>query len=266
MAQQLKKSIYGQGQTIVLLHGWGLNSGVWQGVVETLAKQYRVITVDLPGFGENVDCLPSRYSLANISDMIVHCVNEDATYLGWSLGGLVASNIALLYPKKCKALVTVASTPCFMENEDWPGMQVNILSAFYQQLSKDIGKTLNNFLKIQAMGSPNLRQELKQIQKLVMQYPLPSEIALRAGLDLLAQSDLRNEVAHISQPTLRVYGKLDGLVPKEVKALVDTMQTNSQSVLFLKASHAPFISHQADFVEILCEWLGQLPITALELT
>lgn len=263
MAQQLKKSIYGQGPTLVLLHGWGLNSGVWQPIIEKLSNNYKVITVDLPGFGENVECLPTIYSLATISEIVVACVGEEAIYLGWSLGGLVASNIALLYPKQCKALVTVASTPCFMEKGDWPGMKANILSAFYQQLSKDIGKTLNNFLKIQAMGSPNLRHELKLIQKLVMEYPLPSELALRAGLDLLAQSDLRNEVANICQPTLRVYGKLDSLVPQKVQPLVELMQPSSQSYLLAKASHAPFISHQSDFVEVLDNWLEKLPVRHL---
>lgn len=263
MAQQLKKSIYGQGPTLVLLHGWGLNSAVWQPIIEKLSYRYKVITVDLPGFGQNVECLPTTYSLANISEMIVECVSEEATYLGWSLGGLVASNIALLYPKQCSALVTVASTPCFMEKGDWPGMKANILSAFYQQLSKDIGKTLNNFLKIQTMGSPNLRHDLKLIQKLVMEYPLPSEFALKAGLDLLAQSDLRNEVANICQPTLRVYGKLDSLVPQKVQTLVDSMQPKNQSYLLPKASHAPFISHQSDFIEVLGNWLEKRPTTAL---
>ena len=61
MAETLKISTSGQGTPLVLLHGWGLNSGIRQPTVEVLAQSYQVITVDLPGFGLN-----QAYSLVTV--------------------------------------------------------------------------------------------------------------------------------------------------------------------------------------------------------
>jgi pimeloyl-[acyl-carrier protein] methyl ester esterase len=66
---------------------------------------------------------------------------------------------------------------------------------------------------------------------------------------------LSAQLQNIYQPFLRLYGKLDGLVPKQVIALIDQLAPHSQSYIFEQASHAPFISHQAEFLTILESWL-----------
>ena len=257
MAYPLNKSTFGQGTPLVLLHGWGLNSGVWLPLIEHLTSHVQVITVDLPGFGKNSDVLPEQYDLSSISEMVVETVGEPAIYLGWSLGGLVASQIALQFPDSCRGLVTVASSPAFKATDNWPGIKPEYLTAFYRQLGKDIGKTLDNFLKIQAMGSPHIRKEIKLLHQLVMEYPLPAEQALHAGLGLLETVDLKHQLSNVKCPFYRMYGKLDSLVPKATKLLVDELAPNSGSIMFEQASHAPFISHQQEFLAELLTWLKQ---------
>ncbi|MCP5077676.1 MAG: alpha/beta fold hydrolase, partial [Psychromonas sp.] len=51
--QGTKSRVVGQGKDLVLLHGWGVNSAVWQPVVELLGKHFRLHLIDLPGFGES---------------------------------------------------------------------------------------------------------------------------------------------------------------------------------------------------------------------
>lgn len=257
MAQLLHKATYGRGKTIVLLHGWGLNSGVWKPLIEQLSLTCRVITVDLPGFGHSQQHIPEPYSIENIAKQVVETVNEPAIYLGWSLGGLVATQIAIDHQNDCLGLVTVASTPCFKEGDHWPGIKPVYLEAFYHQLSKDIESTLNNFLKIQAMGSPHIRKDLKQLQSLIMSYPLPTREVLASGLDLLRDSDLRARIGAVSSPFLRMYGKLDSLVPKATIDLVNQLSPNSELIVFEQASHAPFISHFPQFLETLVNWLNR---------
>ncbi len=262
MAQQLQKSTYGTGLRIVFLHGWGLNSGVWHPVIERLVEDYELITVDLPGFGVNHEIVPDNYSLDVISQLIVETVGKPAIYVGWSLGGLVASNIAIRHPDSCLGLVTVASSPSFKQQDNWPGIKPEFLAAFYHQLSKNIEQTLNSFLKVQAMGSPHIRQDLKQIQQLIMAYPLPDKRALKLGLDLLDASDLRNDIGHISVPFIRFYGKLDSIVPKLTVDKVDSLAATSEHYIFEKASHAPFISDLEEFVTELSKWLGRFDLSS----
>ncbi|WP_448212576.1 pimeloyl-ACP methyl ester esterase BioH [Colwellia sp. MEBiC06753] len=262
MAHRLNFTSFGQGQTIVLLHGWGLNSGVFQPLAQALAKHFEIILVDLPGYGSNVNHCPKEYSLENIADLIVNSVAKPAIYLGWSLGGLVATEIARKNREHAvHALITVASSPCFQQQEHWPGLKPELLTLFHQQIAQDIEKTLNGFLKIQAMGSTHIKEDIKQIQQLVMSGPLPSSFALDEGLSLLSNIDLRQILNTIDLPFLRIYGKMDGLVPKAVIDKIDQLAPNSESITLEKASHAPFISNFHQFTEILVDWLAQHKLT-----
>ena len=275
MGENLKITSQGQGTPLVFIHGWGLNSGVWQPIIAKLINQFEVITVDLPGFGNNANKTLTSYSLINVAEQIIKSIDKPAIYIGWSLGGLVATKIALMVPQKVQGLITIASSPCFVEksfdqekannkttDEDsfvtptkWPGIKASLLAGFHQQLSQDIKKTLAVFLKIQAMGSTHIRQDIKQIQKLVMEFPEPSRATLDDSLSLLETVDLREQLAEITLPFLRLYGRLDSLIPKTVPALVSELSKTSEQHIFHKASHAPFISHPDDFFQVISEWL-----------
>ncbi|MBU2869535.1 pimeloyl-ACP methyl ester esterase BioH [Colwellia sp. E2M01] len=265
MAKSLEFSIFPTNDSIkkeaipiVFLHGWGLNSAIWQPLLTLFNNSsYQLITIDLPGFGINNHVEISPYSLTTICEHINQVIDQPAVYVGWSLGGLVATEMALQYPEQVLALVTVASSPYFVEQScnDWPGIKENVLNNFHQQLATDAAKTISGFLKIQAMGSPHIRQDLKLITQLVMAHPLPSQQTLADSLALLSHCDLRPHLSQIKQPFLRLYGNNDSLVPKAVIEKIDNLAEKSTKHIFSHASHAPFISHLDDFYQVLFSWL-----------
>lgn len=260
MAKMLKIASSGSGLPLVFIHGWGLNSGVWQPSVEQLSKTFRVITVDLPGFGINVDYQVSPYTLSNIANEIEKVIDEPAIFIGWSLGGMVATALACQFPEKCKGLVTVASSPCFVEQDNWPGIKPEVLTIFHRQLEEDTQKTINNFLKIQAMGSPHIRHDIKLLRNLIMQYPMPNKETLDLSLGFLENEDQRQLLNNITLPFLRIYGKLDSLVPKTVIDKISDLSKQSNVVIFEKASHAPFISDLSAFLIELTSWIDRVVI------
>lgn len=255
MVEKLNIASFGEGQQLILLHGWGVNSAIFTPLIEQLSHHYNLVLIDLPGFGDNVEQYPTPYQLENVVEAITPYVDDNAVVAGWSLGGLVATQLALTLPEKIAKVVTIASSPCFVEREEWPGIKTKVLANFHQQLQASISKTLSGFLKLQAMGSPHVRDDIRAIKQLVEQKSEPSELVLDKSLDILAEVDLRDTLSQINQPFLRIYGKLDALVPHKVISLVDALAPNSQSVILEKASHAPFISHQAEFIEHLLQWL-----------
>lgn len=257
MAKKLNIASVGSGIPIVFIHGWGLNSGVWQPSVELLKDKYQVITVDLPGFGSNTEFELSPYSVENIARHIHQTINKPTVYVGWSLGGLIATEIAHQFASSTLGLVTVASSPYFVKEENWPGIEPNVLGMFYGQLEQNTERTINNFLKIQAMGSPHIRQDIKTIRDLVMQYPMPSKETLSQSLAFLEHIDQRTLLGNISPPFLRLYGRLDGLVPKSVVSKVDHLASGSQHIIFEHSSHAPFISELPSFTSALSEWVDE---------
>lgn len=241
----------GLGPNLVMLHGWGLNSGVWEPISHELQKHFRVTYIDLPGFGRNADCMPYKYDLAAISNLVSECLPMQCHLLGWSLGGLVAQYLACQSNARISSIILLTSSPKFAESENWPGIKQDVLQLFEQQLERDFSKTLERFLAIQAMGSQSARGDIKLIREHVQQYPMPAQKALQAGLTMLAKTDLRNELSSILVPIHRLYGRLDSLVPLKAMHQIEAISPSTTQHVFAKASHAPFISHPEEFINQL---------------
>ncbi|WP_437615373.1 pimeloyl-ACP methyl ester esterase BioH [Erwinia sp. V71] len=240
---------------LVLLHGWGLNAEVWRGLVTRLSPHFRLHLVDLPGFGRSG--ASGALSLDEMVDVLQPQLPQRAIWLGWSLGGLVASRLALRFPQQVRALVSVASSPCFAANDDWPGIKPDTLQNFQQQLSSDFQRTVERFLALQTLGTEHARQDARQLKEVVLSQPVPSVAVLEGGLEILRTVDLRHEMTALTPPLWRIYGRLDGLVPRKVAQLLDDAWPQSTSWVMEKAAHAPFISHPDEFCQYLLEVKAQ---------
>lgn len=244
----------GEGQDIVLIHGWGMNGAVWQQTVSVLSQHYRVHVVDLPGFGHSHQS--SFVNMDDLADQVLTHAPQQATWLGWSLGGLLATHIALNHPQRVNKLITVASSPKFAAQRPWRGIQANVLTAFTEQLVEDFQLTIERFMALQAMGSPSARQDVKQLKKAVLSRPTPNPTALLAGLKLLGEVDYRSELEKLTLPVLRLYGRLDGLVPVKVASDVDALLPHSDQYVFAESSHAPFMTEQALFCQQVQQFIA----------
>lgn len=234
---------------LVLLHGWGLNAEVWHCINEELATQFTLHLVDLPGYGRSHGY--GAMTLEEMAQEVLNAAPQHAIWLGWSLGGLVASQIALSWPERVNALVTVASSPCFSAQETWPGIKPDVLAGFQQQLSDDFQRTVERFLALQTMGTETARQDARALKQVVLSLPMPDVEVLNGGLEILKTVDLREPLAALTMPHLRIYGYLDGLVPRKVVPLLDSLWPDSESQVIAKAAHAPFISHPTEFCSAL---------------
>ncbi|MGR5133257.1 pimeloyl-ACP methyl ester esterase BioH [Vibrio alfacsensis] len=236
---------FGQGPDLVLLHGWGMNGAVWQQTVESLQPYFRLHVVDLPGYGHSAE--HHAQDLAQIAEMVLQGAPSKAVWLGWSLGGLVATHIALNTPERVSKLITVASSPKFAAERPWRGIQPNVLSAFTEQLMEDFSLTVERFMALQSMGSPSARQDVKQLKQAVLSRPQPNPDSLLVGLNILADVDLRDALTALTMPMLRLYGRLDGLVPIKVATDLNEQLPNTQQFVFNQSSHAPFMTEHDAF-------------------
>ncbi|MEC6883286.1 pimeloyl-ACP methyl ester esterase BioH [Photobacterium piscicola] len=239
----------GQGPDLVLIHGWGMNTGVWQDVIPQLSQHYCVHWCDLPGYGDNAAIVAP--SLTDIVNVLLAQAPTHAVWLGWSLGGIIASQVALTAPQRVTQLITVASSPCFMSRTDWTGIQPRVLANFQTQLVTDFTLTIERFLVLQALGSQTAKEDIRQLKAAVLSRPQPQLAALTLGLELLENIDLRQSLTALSQPWLRVYGRLDALVPIKTESQLSVLYPQSQRYVFANASHAPFISHLDEFITVI---------------
>ena len=236
---------------LVLLHGWGLNAKVWDCITPQLASHFTLHLVDLPGYGRSGGF--GAMSLEEMAQRVLENAPDRAIWLGWSLGGLVASQVALSHPDRLQALVTVASSPCVSAHDSWAGIKPDVLSGFQQQLSEDFQRTVERFLALQTLGTESARQDAKALKSTVLSLPMPSPEVLNGGLEILKTADLRQPLTTLDVPFLRLYGRLDGLVPRKIIPVLDALWPKSTSIVFDKAAHAPFISHPQAFCAPLIE-------------
>lgn len=86
-------------------------------LTRNLARILRCTLLTCPASGVAGDLV--RCHLLIYFEAVLQQAPDKAIWLGWSLGGLVASQIALTHPERVQALVTVASSPCFSARDEW---------------------------------------------------------------------------------------------------------------------------------------------------
>jgi pimeloyl-[acyl-carrier protein] methyl ester esterase len=248
----------GRGQPLVMLHGWGMHSGLWCPLIPRLIERYRLHLVDLPGHGYS-DALvaPPLLSLRRVVEALELAIAETSapgplSILGWSLGGQVALEWARLRPERVDALVLMSTTPCFVQRPDWPhAMAEATLRQFGDELTVAYRQTLQRFVALQVQGSEHARDALASLRSQLFARGEPSPQGLRDSLELLASSDLRSGIGAISQPALTIAGDRDTLTPVAAARWLASALPQASLVVVPGAAHAPFLSHPEAVVEAL---------------
>ena len=246
--------IIGQGQPLVMLHGWGMHSGVWQPLIKKLSAQYMLYLVDLPGMGNSRPIEP--YHLHALADEVAQVIPGVSDVLGWSLGGLVAQRIALNQPDRIRRLILVGSTPCFVNKDDWDaGIDSANFESFAAAVNSDYKATILQFLTLQCMKANDARSTLKQLRTSFETRPTPTQTTLQRALHILLESDLRAEASNIRKPTLLIHGDRDTLAPVQAAHWMMQQLPNGFLRVMSGSAHAPFLSHSEQFIETLNQFL-----------
>lgn len=246
--------IYGQGQPLVMIHGWAMHSGVWRAFAEQLAQHRRVICVDLPGHGRSEALLP--FTLDTVSAALLQAVSEERfSVLGWSLGATVAMAMAQHAPDRVKNLIVLAGNPHFVQAEDWPGVKPEVLDGFAELLQADVAQTLMRFLALQVNGLSHGKQLLQTLKQVMQECPPPAADVLQGGLDILKSADLREFILRNPVPVKMILGDRDTLIPLASAERVRQINSGVDVQILESAGHAPFLSHPEVLINAINNFL-----------
>lgn len=223
---------YNEGPALVFFHGWGFDHSVWHSLVPLLP--FTCFLVDLPGFGTSAQMDWSTFKIHLLS-----LLPQRFSIVGWSLGGLYATRLALEAGERVQHLVNVASSPYFLQSAHWPGIEERLLESMMARLNENAEQTFQEFLSLQGASPQAMPQET------------PSVLALQQGLEHLQSWDLRTHLTQLAMPVHYIFGRLDRIVPFK---LVDLMQQQYPQFIyhrFKRAAHMPFISDLEAFLAVL---------------
>lgn len=225
----------GSGAPLLLLHGWGSASAVFDGLIEQLPG-YRLLAPDLPGHGAS--CPAPAFELAALaSDLLLwidHLALERVALLGWSLGGLLALHLAAMPQGRVSRLILLASTPRFTMSDDWPhGLPDAAVRALGRDYRRDPQATLDRFHRLQFQGESLVPERAT---------PEPEASSALAGLELLRRVDLRPLLPAIALPALVIHGERDAIIPVGAGRFLAATLPEAQLCELAGSSHAPLLS------------------------
>lgn len=215
---------WGSGPPVVFIHGWPLNSDMWEYQMVPLARQgLRTIAYDRRGFGRS-DQPGGAYNYDVLADDLAALLDaldlHDVTLVGFSMGGgEVARYLARHGSARIARTVLVAAvTPFLLKTADNPdGVDRSVFDQMVEQLGTDRPHFLASFGKafygVGLLRSPVSTEFLEWSGDLALQG---SPLATLDCVRLFSETDFRGDLASFDKPTLVIHGTSDGTVPSEV--------------------------------------------------
>jgi malonyl-CoA O-methyltransferase len=240
---------------IMLLHGWGFSSTIWRPLMQALHEQdcNAVYAIDLPGFGSAFH--ESCDSLDQVLDVIIEQLPEKSVLCGWSLGGMLAIQIAARWPEKIAAVITIGSNLFFTQDEAWPGMPSADFQQFCQRFSAQPEKTWQRFLLLQTRNDSHADQAAAALALLADYSSIHPHTAGKM-LALLGEMDNRELFATLSIPGLHCLGEHDAITPASLAPLLQKINAQQSVKILAGSAHALPASRPEQLASVIKEFLS----------
>ena len=245
-----------KGDPLLLIHGWGVNSGIWVSLVDQLKKFFKIFLIDLPGMGKS--SIISPYTLENLANEIrINIPVDKCNILGWSLGGQVAIQLAIKNPQFVEKLILMSTTPCFVERQDWPyGVKKQFFNKFEIDAKNKIDDTLMKFFLIQTKGIVNAKDTMIFLKRNFIQSAQHITHGMQNALGVLKNTDLRKEIKKINKKSLIIIGDKDRLTCPDASLWLNKNIRTSTLLTIQGANHMPFITHTKEVVDSMKEFIN----------
>ncbi len=237
-------SVLGEGQTIVILHGWGDSSTSFTNLAKALSTDYKVVLVDLPGFGGSgvPQTILSLEDFAKFVGKFLRKISVDEVYafIGHSNGGAIAISGLAEKVFKSEKLVLLASA----------GIRDD------KKLKKTVLKHAAKTAKVATKILPNSLQE--KIRKKSYEA-IGSEMYVNAEMQetfkAVVGEDVQSAAKKLKLPTLLIYGSNDTSTPPKYGKLLAECIKGSKYVELKGVDHFVHVTAQQDVEEQIRKFL-----------
>jgi pimeloyl-ACP methyl ester carboxylesterase len=266
----------GAGPLVVLVHGITSTSATWEKVIPYLAEHYTVIAPDLLGHGESAKPR-GDYSLgayaSGIRDLLVALGHDRATFVGHSLGGGVAMQLAYQFPERCERLVLVDSgglgreVSGLLRLASLPGSELVLpllASGRVLGAGRGIGRLLDRLgLRLRTDVGEVLRGHASLSDGEARAAFIHT---LRTIVDPLGQRVDASDRLYLAQgmPFLIVWGERDPIIPLAHGQAAHELVPGSRLEIFSDAGHFPHLEDPQRFVRLLVEFIGSTEAAQVE--
>ncbi len=237
---------------LTFIHGWGQSAQVWHAQRECFRTDWPVSMPNLPGHGGVVDAPASEWADILLAGM----PEEPSVLIGWSLGGMLAMQMAMAFPQRIAGLVLVSTTPCFRNKSGWEhGCPDAVFHDFESGVQENSLKAMSRFFALMLHGDDLTRPEYNEIARAAVDRSNPASTdGLRQGLSLLGELDLRDMLIDIDLPCLVMHGDQDAVAPVAAGEYLAGHISGAAFECLEGCGHAPFLTQPGKFNQRLEDW------------
>lgn len=256
----------GDGRPVVLIHGWPLSGASWKDNAPALqAAGYRVVTYDRRGFGESDKPL-TGYTYDHFADDLAALIDalglEDVSLVGFSMGGgEIARYIARHGEGKLHSVVFASAVPPYMlktgDNPDGP-LSKTEATKMTAGLTANREKFFDQFTTDFFSANGTLKVTEEQRQEALALEAQASKAAELESMAAFGFTDFREDLTHVTVPTLVIHGDADGTVPLEGSgARTHAAIPGSRLHVVKDGPHGINVSHADEFNRVVVDFLRQ---------
>ncbi len=249
---------------LLLVHGLGQNGFTdWLPVLPALARQWRVLAVDLPGFGYS-STPPARLSptaLARVLDgLLARESRGPAVVAGHSLGGAVALRLADAFPARVSSLVLVDVAGILQRTAFTKHMATLPTQGLPEALKEPAARlgALGHRLVERLFGLPGDPTDLLRNNDWLWPLVLRDRNSTNAALALMDEN-YSAAVFGLRQPVQVIWGEADAITPLRTGELLARRLPRAQLHTLPGVGHAPMMQAPQDFQALLLRVLQQPP-------
>lgn len=228
----------GSGSAVVLLHGFGASKDLWTAVAKHLTPEYRVIALDIPGFGESSKLPSESYDAASQIERIhafVRALGLSRYHLGGqSMGGSIAAAYAARYSKEVMSLLIASAGG--VESPEKSELEIR-LERGENVLLPASEEDLEALLELAFLNPPSMPGVIKRV--LVRQITRSRAFNEKVWADLTGGGEsLEPYLPSIEAPTLIIFGDSDRMVHPSSLGVFEKGIARHESALIENCGHA----------------------------
>lgn len=228
----------GQGNTLVLLHGFMESLQIWNDFSNELSKNFKVVCIDLPGHGKS-DCISEIHSMELMADVIKQITDSlgitEFALIGHSMGGYVSLQFSETYPDMIKGLGLFHSH-ALADSDDAKNNRDRACEIVKQSRKIFISQFIPDLFAPENLQK--FDKEIKELQSQVIDMTSDSIIAAQQGMKL--RTDKLNVLINLDKPILFILGKKDSRVNLQ-QAMAQAMLPGQVDILITNAGHMGYI-------------------------
>lgn len=232
-------TVSGKGRAVVLLHGFLGSTEIWEPIKATLAKQFKVICIDLPGHGKS-DCFGYIHNMELMAKAVKAVMDslrlKKYVLIGHSMGGYTGLAFAELFPDFVRGLCLFHSTS-YADSEQKKRDRDKAIRVVKNDTDIYVRATINNLFATKNLK--HLKHEILFTQRIARKTP---QRGIIAALEGMKKRPSRDVILHFANyPILFIVGRYDNLLP--MQSLLDQAEiAKHKDVLLLeKTGHMGFL-------------------------